>query len=256
MRQAVTVLIFAFTLFLHTDCLAQQTRPTGGGTIGGGSTASNTSSGRSVGGSISAGQRTLTGSSANRGGAGGQGGFSNIGSMNEQQVSQAGQLSNSERFVRGNRQGGTFVGADSGDAALRSLVAGGRVMSSLQGLRQLQQTFNPNTEGQEDNERKYRIQIQTAFDYPPPAAPAITVNLQRQLGPTSQLSTLGPIRVEIQGRTATLSGTVASEHTRALAEKVALLEPGISAVRNELTVSAAPAAQPAPLQPAQARPLP
>jgi osmotically-inducible protein OsmY len=250
MRRLITVaLVSVTTLLVHSNCWAQQTRSTGGNTGG----ATTSSSSRSVGGSISAGTRTLTGASASGGAGGNQGGFGNIGNLNEQQVSQAGQLSNSERFVRGNRQAGQFVGADSGDAqAMRSMLTNGRVQDSLQGLRQLQQTFNPNTEGQEDNERKYRIQLQPAFDYAAPSVPALTVNLQRQLGPTSQLASLGPIRVEIQGRTVTLSGTVASEHTRALAERLALLEPGISEVRNDLAVTAAPGTLP----PAIERPLP
>jgi hypothetical protein len=244
---------------LQADGWAQQNRSTGGSTgstsgrTTGGSSSTTSASGRSVGGSLSAGQRTLTGSGARGGAAGGQGGFGNIGTMNEQQVSQAGQLSNSERFVRDNRQAGQFVGADTGDTQnFLSALTSGRAMSSIQGLQQRQQTFNPNTAGQEDNQRKYRIQVQVAFDHPAPSTPALTVNLQRQLGPTSQLRSLGPIRVEIQGRTAILSGTVATEHMRALAEKLALLEPGISEVRNELTVSAAPAA----LAPVAERPLP
>ena len=111
----LATLISGISLFLQTDCFAQQSRTTGGGT-GGGATATS-SSGRSVGGSISAGNRTLTGSSASGGlgrNQGGQGGFGNIGSMNEQQVSGAGQLSNSERFVRGNRQTGAFILVDEG----------------------------------------------------------------------------------------------------------------------------------------------
>ena len=45
-----------------------------------------------------------------------------------------------------------------------------------------------------------------------------------------------PITVEMEGRTAVLKGTVESDRARELAERLALLEPGISVVRNELTV--------------------
>lgn len=48
-----------------------------------------------------------------------------------------------------------------------------------------------------------------------------------------------PIKVEMEGRTAVLKGTVESDHDRGLAERLAMLEPGISDVRNELTVGPA-----------------
>ncbi len=46
----------------------------------------------------------------------------------------------------------------------------------------------------------------------------------------------GEVSVTLEGSTAVLTGTVASKHARDLVERLALLEPGIGAVRNELTV--------------------
>ena len=48
-----------------------------------------------------------------------------------------------------------------------------------------------------------------------------------------------PIKVEMEGRTAVLTGTVDTDHARDLAERLAMLEPGISDVRNELIVDPA-----------------
>jgi osmotically-inducible protein OsmY len=50
------------------------------------------------------------------------------------------------------------------------------------------------------------------------------------------LSQLGPIQASLEGRTAVLRGTVASEADRQLAEGLAMLEPEVLAVRNELVV--------------------
>ncbi len=49
----------------------------------------------------------------------------------------------------------------------------------------------------------------------------------------------GPINVQVEGRVAVLTGTVQSEHGRDIAARLALLEPGISEVRNELIVDPA-----------------
>lgn len=52
------------------------------------------------------------------------------------------------------------------------------------------------------------------------------------------LSQLGPITVTLEGQTAVLQGTVATEADRQLAEGLARLEPEIQAIRNELVVVA------------------
>jgi len=47
----------------------------------------------------------------------------------------------------------------------------------------------------------------------------------------------GQVNVAMDGTVAVLTGTVPTDHARDLLERLALLEPGISAVQNELTVS-------------------
>ncbi len=46
----------------------------------------------------------------------------------------------------------------------------------------------------------------------------------------------GEVTLSMEGRTAVLTGIVESSHARDVAERLALLEPGISEVRNELTL--------------------
>jgi len=58
--------------------------------------------------------------------------------------------------------------------------------------------------------------------------------LQRRVGRIAALDLEG---VSIEGRTAVLRGSVASDQARLLAEQLILLEPGIDSVRNELTSS-------------------
>jgi osmotically-inducible protein OsmY len=53
----------------------------------------------------------------------------------------------------------------------------------------------------------------------------------------------GTVNVSVLGGTAILRGTVNSDEDRALAAQMAMLEPSISSVQNELRV-AAPAAHP------------
>ena len=49
----------------------------------------------------------------------------------------------------------------------------------------------------------------------------------------------GQVTVSMEGSTAVLTGTVATEHARDVLESLAMLEPGIAAVRNELLVNPA-----------------
>lgn len=45
------------------------------------------------------------------------------------------------------------------------------------------------------------------------------------------------VEITVQGRTAVLQGTVPSDRERLLAERLALLEPGIERVENRLTIA-------------------
>ncbi len=65
-----------------------------------------------------------------------------------------------------------------------------------------------------------------------------TAKFENRLAKLPALTSVGPIRVTMDGSTAVLTGVVASEQDRQLAEGVALLEPEVETVRNELTVEA------------------
>ena len=67
---------------------------------------------------------------------------------------------------------------------------------------------------------------------PDPFSQRVTAIVQR----TPQVRTLSPVRVDMNGEVATLRGRVATQQDRELAENLIRLEPGVSDVRNELSV--------------------
>jgi osmotically-inducible protein OsmY len=70
------------------------------------------------------------------------------------------------------------------------------------------------------------------------AAPtAISTKISQQLNRSHSIASAGGVNVQLDGKTAVLRGTVASDHDRDLAAQMAMLEPGVSQVRNELQVA-------------------
>jgi osmotically-inducible protein OsmY len=103
-----------------------------------------------------------------------------------------------------------------------------------------------------------RTTVRVGFEYAPTTGTGVSSKLQARLAQSSRIQFLSPVEVALNGPTATLRGVVASEHSRALAEQLARLEPGIWSVQNELEVvapasasepSLVPSLAPAPLPP-------
>ena len=83
-----------------------------------------------------------------------------------------------------------------------------------------------------------RTQMTVGFQYPRLEAPQLRTTIERRLNSTSRIQTRGPLQMELSDRTATLRGVVATEEDRALAVRMARLEPGISEVVDQLSVAA------------------
>lgn len=257
---AVAILLFAAIAGIAQ---AQQRAPTSGGATGGGSmsqganmggtSATSGSSGmfgsRNLGGSLSAGNRGFAG-----GGTGAAGVASTRGSGRTLQASDAGQgVAGNERFTRGGRQAGQFVGADTTDlpSFLTQLATGGNGGNNqLRGGRNQQGRGgqNANQQGGRNNggrmgqqKAQYRIARSIGFDYAPPTAAAVQSHLGTRLKSLASVKSLGPIDVSFQARTVVLRGSVATAHDRDLAERLALLEAGVDQVQNELTIGQPPA---------------
>lgn len=160
----------------------------------------------------------------------------------------AGAVTGSERYVRGNRDAGTFVGADTSDTTAiggtQQNAGGGRnAMQSMfggqGGFAQFARDagFNPDQGGGGNASRtQLRIPIKLGFKPAPTDMAVVQTTFQSRLGKLPGLKRLGPISVEMQGNTAILRGVVASEEDRLLAEELALMEPAIADVNNELIV--------------------
>ncbi|MFV2067550.1 MAG: BON domain-containing protein [Pirellulales bacterium] len=166
----------------------------------------------------------------------------------------SGTLTGRERFIRGNRPRTDFVGTDTRDE--RPYVgevqgrAQGTVRSGLTGFR-----FDEGPDVNRSAPRAtspriplYPPRLQLGFN--PPRRNRLSREATRQLEESSALASLGRIEVSMEGETAILRGEVASGYDAELAELLVRFEPGISDVRNELTIaerrSANPESMPAP----------
>ena len=81
-----------------------------------------------------------------------------------------------------------------------------------------------------------RVRLRPSFNYTPLESRQVAVTLQSHLARSSDLTGIVAPRVELEGRTATVSGFVPSEHERAVIAKMIALQPGVSEVENLLTV--------------------
>lgn len=246
---------------------------------------------RALGQGVTAGQRTM-GRGATGGSAMGAAGSANVG-----------QIDSSERFLRQNRQAGSFVGADSRDntgyllggqgnaAGARAGATGARGGAqnfNTRGTQNFNRGANVNRGGMgganlfgalgglgalggaggaRGQTREVRTALSVAFDHPAIDAGKVSQQITRRLNGSEPVAVTGIQRVRaltpVQAArdsdgSLVLTGTVATERDRALAERLALLEPGVWKVKNEITVSAAadppavalPPALTAPGQPA------
>lgn len=127
-------------------------------------------------------------------------------------------------------------GAATGNTALRglggaNLLGGfGRGNSGLGGQLNQQQTAEP----------QIRFRITLGFTYPRASGAQVSAKFAQRLTRIPQLKSAQQVFVSMEDRTAVLAGQVESEHEKVLIEKLALMEPGVSEVRNEMTVRAAP----------------
>lgn len=171
--------------------------------------------------------------------------------------SEAGTLTGNERFIRGNRDLSDFVGADRGDLGRFVGQESGRVQGPLRSAidvlqpppdRNINRPPPETTTGRAARRSPYRPRYRLDFALPtsgpslgsPELAARVQDSLARagaQWGRSSAAAEPRQLVVRLEGRTAILEGEVASERHRALAERLLLLEPGISSVRNELTVA-------------------
>ena len=155
-----------------------------------------------------------------------------------------------ERTERATRDTGSFVGSQAptvGNFGATNQAAGG--LGGRGGANQQQGQFlnffnQLNRGAQANNQRsQIRVPLRLGFAKPPSAVnnPVVAQRVSSTLA--SRFDALqrfaNPIDVKLEGTTAILSGTVADEETSRIASRLALLEPGVYKVQNELAVSPA-----------------
>ena len=145
--------------------------------------------------------------------------------------------------VETSQQRGAFVGADSADTTnMRSLQGTNarRTSSANSGLAQLENLFTQGLQNiNRNNQSGSQVQIPVALRLgfaPQPASLTGVQAFQTRLNRLPSIRFVGPAEVSMEGRTAVLRGKVASEDDRKLAQALALMEPDVLKVRNELVV--------------------
>ena len=153
-----------------------------------------------------------------------------------------GKITGDERFLRDAREATDFVGSDSGEGGFvgGQSAADGEIRSAIEGAL-VRRAADPAI-----NRMRSLPQLQTGMYAPRlrlgfapttlPAAAMETAMIER-LSLSSAIRSTAPLEVSMAGRTATLRGTVGSEHEKRLAGLMVLFEPGISKVQNELAVA-------------------
>jgi hypothetical protein len=200
------------------------------GSSGGGSSSAFSSSGFSSnpGGSTIGGANGLVGMRAG-------GMYGGTGSGGANAAGRTGSNYSSSQY--GNRSGGQFgqFGAGQGRAGGGS----GRGRTGQTGG----QPGQGGTAGNKDMQAWFEPRIDIGFAVTGPAPTVTQTNIVGPFHSPALTSRFGTVNVSVQGGTVILRGTVSSEEDRALAAQMAMLEPSVSSVQNDLKV-AVPAANP------------
>lgn len=115
--------------------------------------------------------------------------------------------------------------------------------------RQINQGGNFNQQGGRNTARStLRIPMRLGFVHKPVPTAQFTARFEGRIANLSGINSIGPIRIAMNGSTAVLRGAVPSQADKDLAEGVALLEPEVEFVQNELVVQE-PASEPEELTP-------
>lgn len=165
----------------------------------------------------------------------------------------SGQQGGAGQGAQGNRQHQGLVGRDAEDVRqnARNFSSGDRrratfdlIVENLNEMRESRRRWR----SQQRQPSPVRIQLRPAFRFTPLSSTTVRSELQQRLDtlpvsdetatgstPINSTATVRP-QIEMNDRTATLRGTVSSEHQRALLARLVSLEPGVSNVENLLTV--------------------
>lgn len=184
------------------------------------------------------------GSGSSNGGSGSGGSGLGNGSNAQNPFAQqniAAQLQGPE--IQTTQQRGAFVGADSADTTNARSLQGTNTRAQFganNGLAQLQNLFQQGLQNiNQGNQQGAQVQIPIALKLGFTPSPVSSTRMQAfatRLTKLPSIRFVGPASVTMEGRTAVLRGKVLTEEDRELAQALALMEPDVTNVRNELTV--------------------
>ena len=174
------------------------------------------------------------------------------------QQAQGGTITGNERFLRENREVGQVIG---GTTEGVGLIRGAEVTTTSQAGRggtnlfgsgrsgfgnlfnQLNQ-FNANANRNTQRQLR-RVPFELGFKPPQLAPPAqLSEQIQTRLDRIPQLRKMGQVSLNLEGQTAVIRGQVENANDRDLVARLVMMEPGVSDVRNELTLAGEPAPPP------------
>jgi hypothetical protein len=162
--------------------------------------------------------------------------------------------------MNGGAMGGqNFVGRDGGDmnAVMSQMGRAGTqffnsMSQNMRGRNNRNRQQQSGGEGEGENERpEMRIRLEVGFAAPRPAPTALARNIQTRIARLAVDHSLGRPQVSVEGDTVVLRGVAESESQSLVLANLIALEPGVRAVRNEMTIAQVPvAAVPAATTPA------
>jgi hypothetical protein len=138
--------------------------------------------------------------------------------------------------LRGTAEAATQSGRNARANTGRQNTRGG-----LNNMMRAMNNFGFNSRFNQRQQLRVPIRLGFATTSLQPPSPDVGLRVQDRLARIPQLRDNGPLAVEMDGRVAVLRGEVVSQHERELVARLVLLEPGISDVKNELTIASAAA---------------
>lgn len=137
----------------------------------------------------------------------------------------------------GSDAAGFGVAAESGGARGGTTFGGGG-FGGLGGLGGLNNLFGGGfgAGGQGSSQPIIRTRIRSAIQAPPVPPAQVQAGARRTLSQLPSQRQFGRVNVQMQGRTAVLSGAVGNDRDRRMAQLLMRLEPGVNNVQNQIRV--------------------
>ncbi len=139
----------------------------------------------------------------------------------------------------GTGMGSGMSGGGGGSRPTSSYSGGGGGAANAGGGRNRSRT-GANTPTTNAQDAWFEPRIEIGFEVPETKKSAVAKTVADSMGANKPGTRFGGVQVSMAGSVAILRGTVASLNDRQLAEQIAMLDPSVTSVRNELTVTPAP----------------